>query len=66
MITEKVYEELDKCITLGVHEDSTNRGKVAELLRDQTSKSGDETISFKEYAVHQLREFDGKKLKSTT
>ena len=62
MITEKVYEELDKCITLGVHEDSTNRGKVAEFLRDQTSKCGDDTFSFKEYTV---RECDGKKLKST-
>merc|ERR1712137_185828 len=99
---------------LGVHEDSTNRTKVAELMRYQTSKSGDEQISFKEYvdrmkegqndifyvtgesiaqvssspfletlrkkgyevmymvdpideyAVQQLKEFDGKKLKSIT
>merc|ERR1712084_7212 len=96
------------------HEDSTNRTKVAELLRFHTSKSGDEQISLKEYvdrmkegqndiyyitgesiaavssspfleslrkkgievlymvdpideyAVQQLKEFDGKKLKSTT
>merc|ERR1712057_31619 len=96
------------------HEDSTNRTKVAELMRYQTSKSGDETISLKEYidrmkegqndiyyitgesiaavssspfleslrkkgleviymcdpideyTVQQLKEFDGKKLKSTT
>merc|ERR1712039_1000072 len=34
---------------LGVHEDSTNRTKVAELMRYQTSKSGDEQISLKEY-----------------
>ena len=99
---------------LGVHEDSTNRTKVAELLRYHTSKSGDEQISLKEYvdrmkegqndifyitgesiaavssspfletlrkkgievlymidpideySVQQLKEFDGKKLKSTT
>merc|ERR1711865_386715 len=111
---KKFYEQFGKCIKLGVHEDSTNRVKVAELLRYQTSKSGDEMISFKEYvdrmkegqndiyyitgesiaqvssspfietlrkkgfevlymvdpvdeyAVQQLKEFDGKKLKSVT
>merc|ERR1711991_906916 len=103
-----------KCLKLGIHEDSTNRTKIAELLRFSTSKSGDEQISLKEYvdrmkegqndiyyitgesiavvssspflenlrkkglevlymvdpvdeyAVQQLKEFDGKKLKSTT
>merc|ERR1711870_201902 len=54
-----------KCLKLGVHEDSTNRTKVAELMRYHSSKSGDEQISFKEY-VDRLKEFDGKKLKSTT
>merc|ERR1711964_895558 len=102
------------CLKLGVHEDSTNRNKIADLLRYQTSKSGDESISFKEYcdrmkegqndiyyvtgesvqqvssspfietlrkkglevlymtdpideyAVQQLKEYDGKKLKSVT
>ena len=96
------------------HEDSTNRTKIAELLRFSTSKFGDEQISLKayvhrmeglqndigymkgestavvssspflenlrkkglevlhmadlvdEYAVQQLKEFDGNKLKSTT
>merc|ERR1712159_820796 len=43
------YEQVGKCLKLGVHEDSTNRTKVAELLRYQTSKSGDEMISLKEY-----------------
>merc|ERR1712219_76698 len=111
---KKFYEQFGKCLKLGVHEDSTNRVKIAELMRYQTSKSGDELISFKEYvdrmkegqndiyyitgesvaavssspflenlrkkgleviymvdpvdeyAVQQLKEFDGKKLKSTT
>merc|ERR1712125_134212 len=112
--TWEFYEQFGKCLKLGVHEDSTNRTKVAELLRFHTSKSGDEQISLKEYvdrmkegqndicyitgesiasvssspflealrkkglevlymvdpvdeyAVQQLKEFDGKKLKSTT
>merc|ERR1712107_303960 len=111
---KKCYEQFGKCLKLGVHEDSTNRVKVAELLRFHTSKSGDEQISLKEYVdrmkegqqdiyyitgesiaavsaspfleslrkkgfevlymvdpideycVQQLKEFDGKKLKSTT
>merc|ERR1711865_126687 len=52
---KKFYEQFGKCIKLGVHEDSTNRVKVAELLRYQTSKSGDENISFKEY-VDRMKE----------
>merc|ERR1712134_127505 len=111
---KKFYEQFSKNLKLGIHEDSTNRSKIAELLRFHTSKSGDEQISLKEYvdrmregqndiyyitgesiaqvssspfletlrkkglevlymvdpvdeyAVQQLKEFDGKKLKSTT
>merc|ERR1719387_1794280 len=111
---KKFYEQFGKCLKLSVHEDSTNRTKVAELMRYHTSKSGDEQISLKEYVdrmkegqndifyitgesiaavqaspfletlkkkgyevlymvdpideycVQQLKEFDGKKLKSVT
>jgi molecular chaperone HtpG len=35
-------ERFGKCLKLGVHEDSTNRTKVAELMRYHASKFGDE------------------------
>merc|ERR1711964_143193 len=111
---KKFYEQFGKNLKLGIHEDSTNRTKIADLLRYQTSKSGDEAISLKEYcdrmkegqadiyyvtgeciqqvssspfietlrkkglevlymidpideyATQQLKEYDGKKLKSVT
>merc|ERR1711881_742100 len=46
---KKFYEQFGKNLKLGIHEDSTNRTKLADLLRFQTSKSGDEQISLKEY-----------------
>jgi len=111
---KKFYEQFSKSLKLGIHEDTTNRTKVAELLRFHTSKSGEEMVSLKEYvrnmkegqkdiyfitgesrvavsnspfleglrkrgyevlfmvdpideyAVQQLKEFDGKKLKNCT
>merc|ERR1712182_117268 len=46
---KKFYEQFGKNLKLGIHEDSTNRAKLAELLRYQTSHGGDEMISLKEY-----------------
>ena len=111
---KKFYEQFSKNLKLGIHEDTANRTKVADLLRYHTSKSGEDMISFKdyvarmkdgqkdifyitgetrsavasspfieglkkkgyeviymidpidEYAVQQLKEYDGKKLKSCT
>merc|ERR1711865_981192 len=84
---KKFYEQFSKNIKLGIHEDSTNRAKVAELMRYHTTgesiaavssspfietlrKKGLEVLYMvdpvDEYAVQQLKEFDGKKLKSVT
>ena len=49
------YEQFGKCIKFGVHDDSTSRVKVVELLHYQTSKSGNESIFLKEY-VDRMKE----------
>jgi len=52
---KKFYEQFGKNIKLGIHEDSTNRKKLASMLRFHTSASGDEPCSLADY-VSRMKE----------
>merc|ERR1712129_470716 len=52
---KKFYEQFGKNLKLGIHEDSTNRKKLAGHLRFATSASGEEMCSLSDY-VSRMRE----------
>jgi len=52
---KKFYEQFGKNLKLGIHEDSTNRKKLAGYLRFYTSASGEEMSSLSDY-VSRMKE----------
>merc|ERR1712150_308769 len=52
---KKFYEQFGKNLKLGIHEDSTNRKKIAGHLRYNASASGDEMCSLSDY-VSRMKE----------
>ncbi|MEJ1283001.1 hypothetical protein NN561_013965 [Cricetulus griseus] len=49
---KKFYEAFSKNLKLGIHEDSTNRQRLSELLSYHTSQSGEEMTFLPEHMSH--------------
>ena len=64
------YEQFSKNIKLGIHEDSSNRDKLSDLLMFHSTKSGSKMVSFKDYVANmpsnqtQIYYITGESLKS--
>jgi len=50
------YEAFSKNLKLGIHEDTTNRVKLAEFLRYNSTRTPNELVSFKEYIANMKKE----------
>eukprot|EP01088_Endostelium_zonatum_P020971 TRINITY_DN79_c0_g1_i2.p1 TRINITY_DN79_c0_g1~~TRINITY_DN79_c0_g1_i2.p1 ORF type:complete len:721 (-),score=237.39 TRINITY_DN79_c0_g1_i2:99-2261(-) len=48
---KKFWESFGKNLKYGIHEDSTNRKKLAELVRYYSTKSGEDMTSLKDYVT---------------